>query len=51
MKSRKDKIECLERILASTKAQSAQLSEDISTGEQFSFCFKMRMVRSREQRA
>ena len=43
-KSKTDKIEQLERLLASTKAQSGQLREDVSTGEQLSVCFKMRAV-------
>jgi len=43
-KSKTDKIEQLERLLASTKAQSGQLREDISTGEQLSVCFKMRAM-------
>ena len=39
-----EKLESLDRLLASTHQQANQLKEDISTAEQFASCFKMRSV-------
>ena len=39
-----EKLEALERIVASLSQQASQLREDIATGEQFATCFTMRSL-------
>lgn len=39
-----EKLENIERILATTKQQADQYLEDITTNEQMAYCFKMRSV-------